>query len=86
MLASCYHRRMANLQVKNVPDDLHDRLRRHARENSRTISAVVLTAVERELSRLEWRERLSKRPKTELGVEASELLSQERSLRNAELR
>ena len=40
---------MAHLQVKNVPDSLHDRLRCFARETNRTVSAVVLSAVEREL-------------------------------------
>ena len=36
---------MANLQVKNIPDDLHGRLRAYAREHNSTISAVVLAAV-----------------------------------------
>ena len=75
---------MANLQVKNIPDALHERLRRHARENNCTISAAVLTAIERELARWEWRERLAERPQTDLGVEAAALLMEERSLRNVE--
>ena len=76
---------MANLQVKNISDDLHDRLRRHARENNCTISAAVLTAVERELARWEWRKRLAQRPETDLGVEAAALLVEERSLRDVEM-
>lgn len=75
---------MANLQVKNIPDDLHERLRRHARANSCTIGSAVLTAVERELARWEWRERLEQRPTTDLGVEAAALLAEERSLRATE--
>ena len=75
---------MANLQVKNIPDSLHERLRRHARENNCTISAAVLTAVERELVRWEWRKRLTQRPKTDLGIEAAALLMEERSQRERE--
>ncbi len=85
MLTSCYSHAMANLQVKNIPDDLHERLRRHARASNCTISAAVLTAVERELARWEWRERLAHRPVTDLGVEAAELLAEERSLRSTEI-
>ena len=72
---------MANLQVKNIPDELHERLRRHARERNCTISAAVLTAVERELERWEWRARLAQRPRTELGVAAADLLQAERENR-----
>ena len=76
---------MANLQVKNVPDALHERLRRHARENNCTISETVLTAVERELAMWEWRTRLAQHPKTDLGVEAAVLLQEERANRDMEI-
>ena len=75
---------MATLQVRNVPDDLHERLRRYALEHNPTMSEVVLIAVERELARWEWRKRLAQRPKTDLGVEAATLLSEERALRDME--
>ena len=75
---------MANLQVKNMPDDLHERLRLHARENNCTMSAAVLAAVERELERWEWRRRLALRPNTDLGVEAAALLAEERRLRSVD--
>ena len=75
---------MPNLQVRNVPDVLYERLRRHARENNRTMSAAVLAAVERELAAWEWRKRLDQRPMTDLGVDAAALLAQERSLRGTE--
>lgn len=64
---------MANLQVKNIPETLHERLRRYAAKNSCTISSLVLTAVDRELERLEWREHMAQVPKTDLGVEAAGL-------------
>ena len=76
---------MANLQVKNIPDELHERLRRHAQERNCTISAAVLTAVERELARWEWRERLSQRPRTDLGVSAADLLHEVRTQREREI-
>ena len=76
---------MPNLQVINIPDDLHERLRRYAREHNRTMSEAVLIAVERELARWDWRKRLAQRPKTDLGVEAATLLAEERSLRDKEI-
>ena len=76
---------MANLQVKNIPEELHERLRRHAREHNCTISAAVLTAVERELARWEWRERLALRQETDLGIPAATLLHEERAYRDQEV-
>ena len=63
---------MATLHVRNIPDDLHERLRRHARENNCTMSTVVLSAVERELVRWEWRKHLAQRPTTDLGVDCGD--------------
>lgn len=76
---------MANLQVKNVPDSLHERLRRHAQEQNITLGAAVLNAVERELARAEWRRRLAERPITYLDTPAADLLVAERSERETEL-
>ena len=84
MKNSCYLHDMANLQVRNFPDDLHAQLRRHARARNRSMSAVVLSAVERELARGAWRERLAQRPTTDLGVDAASLLAEERAARDAE--
>ena len=74
-----------NLQVKNVPAELHERLRQHARASRRTISAVVLTAVERELARQEWQRHFARRPATRLDISAAELLEQERRVRDEQL-
>ena len=71
---------MANLQVRNIPNGLHERLRRHARLNNTTMTALVLSALERELESREWQERLSQRPTTDLGVEAATLLAEERAI------
>ncbi len=76
---------MANLQVKNIPDSLHQRLRRYVRKHDLTLSDFVLEAIKRELSRSEWLERLSKRPMTDLGIPVSALLEQERQQRDGEI-
>ena len=85
MPLSCYRHDMANLQVKNVPDALHERLRRHALENGCTMSSVVLTALERELERLDWQKRFAQYPATDPGVDAATLLAEARALRDLEL-
>jgi plasmid stability protein len=85
MLAACYDDTMANLQVKNLPDVLHERLRDYSRKHNRTISDVVLEALEREMARNEWHDKLSKRPATDLGDAATSLLEQERQERERDL-
>ena len=76
---------MPNLQVRNIPDDLHKRLRRLAQENNSSMSAIVLSAVERELKRREWQERWAQLPTTDLGVDAATLIAEARAERDAEL-
>lgn len=76
---------MATLQVKNVPDTLHQRLRRYAQEHKCTLSDVVLIALERELARYEWHAQLVQHPTTDLGVSAAAWLEQERQQREREL-
>ena len=82
---SCYCHDTADLEIKNIPDTLHERLRHHARENGCTMRAVVLTAIERELARRAWRKCLDERPETDLGVEAVTLLMEERKRRDKQL-
>lgn len=57
---------MANIQVKNIPDSLHKRLRIQAEKKNRTMSEIVIEAIERELERREWLGRVSKKSKTDL--------------------
>jgi plasmid stability protein len=76
---------MANLQVKNVPDALHQRLRHYAQKHHRTISDIALEAIEREMARSEWHERHLQRPATDLGDSAASLLEQERQQRTRDL-
>lgn len=70
---------MSNLQVKNVPEPLRQRLHEYAREQQCTLREVMLAALERELTRGEWQVRLARRPTTDLGVSAASLLEQERN-------
>lgn len=76
---------MANLQVKNVPDSLHRRLKNYVRRHRRSLSNFVLEAVERELARREFEKELAQRPATVLGVPAASLLEEERRQRSREL-
>jgi plasmid stability protein len=69
---------MGNLQVKNVPADLHRRLRRTARRRGTTLREIVLQAVARELSHEEFAARLRRRRPVDLGRPAAELLREER--------
>jgi hypothetical protein len=77
---------MANIQVKNIPEKLHNQLRRYAREQDCTLSEIVLEAIEREVSRREWHKRFSARAPTQLRNSAAELLEEERRRRDTELR
>ena len=85
MRVGCYFTRMANIQVKNIPEKLHNRLRRYAREQECTLGEIVLEAIEREVARREWHKRFSGRPSTKLSTSAAELLEQERRQRDSEL-
>jgi predicted transcriptional regulator len=76
---------MANLQVKHVPDSLHQRLRRYAQGHKCTLSDIVLSAIEHELARREWHDRLAERPVTDLGDSAASLLAEERQERRHDL-
>ena len=85
MPVACYRLQMANIQVKNIPEKLHNRLRRYAREQDCTLGEIILEAIEREVARREWRKRFSGRPSTQLGSSAAELLEQERRQRDSDL-
>jgi plasmid stability protein len=75
---------MANLQVKNVPESLHRKIRAHAKRRGRTVRDVVLDAVTREIERLEFRARLAKREPVDLGRPAARTLEEVREERERE--
>ena len=76
---------MANIQVKNIPEKLHNQLRRYARQQECTLGDIVLEAIEREVARREWHKRFFTRPATRLVTSAAELLDEERRQRGSEL-
>jgi antitoxin FitA len=48
MLAACYRHAMANLQIKNVPEELHEELRRRAEAEGVTLRDYVLRLLVRD--------------------------------------
>ena len=42
---------MAAFHLRNIPDDLYERLRERAREDGRSVNAEILTILEQELVR-----------------------------------
>lgn len=62
MLTACYYPPlMSAIQVKNVPEGLHEALRRRARNEGMTVSDYVLHVLQRDLSlpsQREWLEGL----------------------------
>jgi plasmid stability protein len=81
---ACHDCVMANLQVKNLPDALLQRLQRYAQKHNRTISDIAVEAMEREMTRYEWHDQLSRRLGVNLGDSAASLLEQERRQRDHE--
>ena len=75
---------MANIRVKNIPEKLHNRLRRYARDQKCTLGEIILEAIKRELSRREWHKRLSRRSSTQLRSLAADLLEEERRQRSCD--
>ena len=76
---------MASIQVRNIPDNLYERLYKHAHESNSTMRALVVAAIERELRRREWQQGLADRPVTDLGIDAATLLAEARAEREAEM-
>jgi plasmid stability protein len=76
---------MATLQVKNVPEALHRKIRAAAKRRGRTVRDLVLDAVQREIDREDFRARLAKRAPVDLGAPAARTLEEIRAEREAEL-
>ncbi|HYC21798.1 MAG TPA: toxin-antitoxin system HicB family antitoxin [Candidatus Bathyarchaeia archaeon] len=76
---------MANLQVKNVPESLHRKVRAYAKRRGRTVRDVVLDALVRTVEHAEFTARLAKREPVELGRPAARSLEEVRAIRDREL-
>ena len=69
---------MANLQVKNVPENIHRKIRLLARRQGRTIGEVLLSAAQKEIDREQFHRRLAKRGTVQLGRAAARSLEEAR--------
>jgi antitoxin FitA len=80
---------MGAIQVKDVPEELHQALRRRAIEEGMSLADYVLDLIRRDLglpSRREWFERLATREPVSLRPgEAAEALHEARAEREARL-
>ena len=73
---------MAALQVKNVPPELHEALRRRAAEEGVDLQVYVLQALQRDLatpSRRLWLRRLGRQPITPDLPPATQILDEVRA-------
>ena len=72
---------MANLQVKNVPEDLHAALRERAEREGTTLSELVTRALRREValpSMVEWLAELGRLDPIGVAVDVPRLLDEVR--------
>lgn len=72
------------IQVRNVPDRLHQELRRRAEERGQTLTDYIQQIRERETARPpreEVFERIRRRPRTDLRTSAASLIREERKKR-----
>ena len=76
---------MANLQVKNIPETLHRKLRAYARRRGRTVRDLVLEIVSQEIEREAQRVRLARRQPADLGRPAAEMVEEVRAERDHDL-
>ena len=72
---------MANLQVKNVPEEIHRRLRQCARRRGKSLRELVLEALGKELAQDDFERRLRSRPRVRLARPAGAVLAEVRAER-----
>jgi plasmid stability protein len=86
MLTACHRKGVSFIQVKNVPEPLHQAVRRRAAEEGMSISDYILDLIRRDLllpSRRQWLDRLAaRRP---IDVDVITALHRARSERTGEL-
>jgi hypothetical protein len=91
MQIACYIHAMSAIQVKDVPVELHERLRERARSEGRSLSDYVLYVLERDLAvptMCEWLESL-KRDEPVTGISSEEIVAvihEGRAERDAQIR
>lgn len=65
------------IQIRNVPDDLHRRLKARAAEEGLSLSDLLLRMAEREAGRVSWEEmsrRIRARRRVATGTSAADLI------------
>ena len=72
---------MANLQVKNVPEDLHRKLHGYAKQERRSLRDLVLDVLRKEVARREFRGRLERRSRVEFDRPVATILEEVRAER-----
>lgn len=76
---------MGNIQVKNVPEDLHEQVRRRAAAEGTTVRDYLLGLIQRDLavpSMAEWLAELADDPPVEGVTPAAEVIAEERAKRD----
>ncbi|MEO0814079.1 MAG: YlcI/YnfO family protein [Myxococcota bacterium] len=72
---------MKNLQAKNVPDSLHKKATALASRRGVTLSQFIVEALEREIARDTFTQRLAKRSRVALKTSPRAALEEEREAR-----
>jgi plasmid stability protein len=79
---------MGNLQIKNLPDDVHDELRRRAAEQGLSLRDYVVRLIRRDLAKpsvREWLTALDELPRTKLDRPVADYIRQDREEREEHL-
>jgi plasmid stability protein len=80
---------MANLQIKNVPEEMHEELRRRARERHMSVRDYLLELIQHDQERptmREWLAELAEIRPPDLGdVNSAELVAEVRAEHEADL-
>jgi plasmid stability protein len=91
MKKACYHHAVSAIQIKNVSEDMHTRLRDRARSQGRSLSEYVRRLVEVDLAlptTEEWLERVKRREPVRgiTGERIVELIHEGRRERDEQIR
>jgi len=84
MPAACYHHAVSNIQVKDVPEQIHEELRRRAGQLSMSIRDYVLDLLRRDQalpSRADWLDELRASEPVDIGAPAAEAIRESRRAR-----
>jgi hypothetical protein len=79
---------MGNLQIKNLPEDMHKELRRRAAEEGISLRDYVIGLIRRDLvkpSKKEWFKKLDELPRTVLDRPVAEYIREDREERDKHL-